>query len=60
MTHSSRLISLRKSRPVRISLAPSEYMSAVSKNVNPASTALRTMGSAACSSSAQERSGSVP
>jgi hypothetical protein len=51
---------LRESRPVRISLAPSEYMSAVSKKMNPASTALRTMGSAACSSSAQERSGSLP
>jgi hypothetical protein len=46
-TYSSRRAnSLPSSRPVMTSLAPSEYMSAVSKNVTPASTARRTIGSA--------------
>ena len=35
----------RSSRPVISSLTPSEYMSAVSKKVTPASTARRTIGS---------------
>jgi hypothetical protein len=59
-TISSRLKSLRSSRPVTASLSPDEYMSAVSKKVKPASAALFTIGSAACSSSAQLRSGSRP
>src|SRR5262245_46859475 len=42
------------------SLAPSEYMSAVSKKVTPESTALRTIGSAASSRSAQARSVGSP
>ena len=38
------------------SLAPCEYMSAVSKKVTPPSTARRTIGSAAASSRTQSRS----
>ena len=50
-TSSSRRSSFGSSRPVTTSLTPSEYMSAVSKNVMPPSTARRTIGSAAASSS---------
>ena len=55
-TYSSRMPkSFRSSRPVATSLPPSEYMSAVSKNVTPPSTARRTIGSAAASSSVHGR-----
>jgi hypothetical protein len=40
---------------VASSLAPSEYMSAVSKKITPASTALRTSGREASRSSTQSR-----
>ena len=56
MTDSSRLRNFPTSRPVARSLAPAEYVSAVSKNVTPPSTAARTMGSAASSSMTQGRS----
>ncbi len=53
-TYSSRREKIRLSRaPVIRSLAPSAYMSAVSKNVMPPSAARRTMGSAAASSRCQ-------
>ena len=42
------------------SLAPPEYVSAVSKKVTPPSTAARTIGSAASSSMTQARSLSFP
>jgi hypothetical protein len=42
------------------SLAPCEYTSAVSKKVTPASTARRTIGSAASSSSARGRTAGSP
>jgi hypothetical protein len=41
--------------PVTSSLAPSEYMSAVSKKMIPASTALRTSGRDASRSSTHSR-----
>ena len=44
---------LPSSRPVISSLAPPEYLSAVSKNRTPPSTAARTIGSAAASASTQ-------
>jgi hypothetical protein len=59
-TTSSRVSSLASRRPVAISLAPAEYVSAVSKNVTPPSTAARTIGSAAPSSSTHARSLSLP
>jgi hypothetical protein len=59
ITTSSRGISSRSSRPVTTSLEPFEYMSAVSKKVMPASTARRTIGSAAVSSSIHGRPGST-
>ena len=59
-TTSSRVRSLASRRPVAISLAPCEYVSAVSKNVMPPSTAARTIGSAACSSSTHGLSLSLP
>jgi hypothetical protein len=55
ITSSSRESSFGTRRPVTISLPPCEYMSAVSKNVTPPSTARRTIGSAAASSSIQGR-----
>jgi hypothetical protein len=60
ITSSSRLSSFRSRRPVATSLAPCEYMSAVSKKVNPPSTARRTIGSAAASSSIHGRPESSP
>jgi hypothetical protein len=48
------------SRPVISSLTPSEYTSAVSKKVMPASAARRTNGSAAVSSSAHGRTAGSP
>jgi hypothetical protein len=54
-TASSREISFRKRRPVTTSLAPSPYMSAVSKKVTPASIASLTIGSAPRSSRIQSR-----
>src|SRR5277367_5443456 len=59
-TTSSRERNLVSRRPVATSLAPFEYVSAVSKNVMPPSTAARTIGSAAASSSTQARSLSLP
>src|SRR5271154_1860750 len=60
MTASSRVSSLETSRPVATSLAPAEYVSAVSKKVIPPSTAACTIGSAASSSSTHRRSLSLP
>ncbi len=59
-TTSSRAMYFGSRRPVATSLAPPEYTSAVSKNVTPPSTARRTMGSAASSSSTHGRSESLP
>ena len=59
-TTSSREMNLRSSRPVATSLVPPEYTSAVSKNVTPPSTAMRTIGSAAASSRTHGRSESLP
>src|SRR3954447_3259202 len=50
MTSSSRLPNSRSARPVTSSLAPSEYMSAVSKKLIPASMARLKNGRAASSS----------
>ena len=60
ITASSRVRYFGTSRPVATSLAPPEYVSAVSKKVTPPSTAARTMGSAASSSMTQARSLSFP
>jgi hypothetical protein len=51
---------LASSRPLISSLMPSEYTSAVSKNVTPASTACRTIGSAASSGSIHAREVGLP
>src|SRR5438105_12621665 len=55
MTTSSRRASSRSARPVTSSLAPFEYMSAVSKKLMPASIARTKNGRAASSSRTQER-----
>jgi ribosomal protein S20 len=54
-TTSSMFASSRSARPVTSSLTPSEYMSAVSKKLIPASTAARKKGRAAASSSTHGR-----
>jgi hypothetical protein len=59
-TASSRVSNLPIRRPVATSLAPAEYVSAVSKKVTPPSTAARTIGSAASSSSTHALSLSLP
>ena len=59
-TISSRFAYSRIARPVTSSLAPSEYMSAVSKKLMPASTALRKKGFAAGSSSTHGRHLELP
>ena len=50
----------RSARPVTSSLTPSEYMSAVSKKLMPASTAVLKKGFAASSVSTQGRHEGVP
>ena len=50
----------RSARPVTSSLTPSEYMSAVSKKLMPASSARRKNGCAALSSSTHGRQEGVP
>ena len=55
ITISSRFAYSLSSRPVTTSLSPSEYMSAVSKKLMPASSARRKNGAAADSSSTQGR-----
>jgi hypothetical protein len=60
-TYSSREAkSLRSRRPVTTSLRPPLYTSAVSKKTTPPSTARRTIGSAAGSSSDQGRLSCLP
>ena len=59
-TTSSRSAYSRSHRPVTSSLAPSEYMSAVSKKLTPASTASRKNGSAPSASSTQGRQSGEP
>ena len=59
-THSSRWANSLSARPVTSSLAPSEYMSAVSKKLMPASTALRKKGREAASSSTHGRQAGLP
>src|SRR5437588_11404997 len=59
-TASSRPRYFPTSRPVATSLAPFEYVSAVSKKFTPPSTAARTMVSAAFSSTTHGRSLSFP
>src|SRR5437588_8054502 len=59
-TTSSRPRYLPTRRPVATSLAPFEYVSAVSKKFTPPSTAARTIGSAASSSITHGRSLSLP
>jgi len=51
---------LASSRPVISSVSPSEYTSAVSKNITPASTARATIGSAASSGRCHARSAVLP
>src|SRR5437016_2517409 len=60
MTTSSRRASSRSARPVTSSLAPLEYISAVSKKLIPASRARTKNGRAASSSSTHERHLLVP
>ena len=60
ITISSRTAYSRSRRPVTTSLSPSEYMSAVSKKLMPASTARRKNGLAAASSSTQGRHDGEP
>jgi hypothetical protein len=59
-TSSSRESSGGRSRPTTTSLCPSEYPSAVSKKVMPASTAARTIGAARASSSTHGRHSLLP
>ena len=59
-TISSRLRNFGRMRPVATSLAPCEYVSAVSKKVTPPSTADFTIGSAAASSRTHGRSLLLP
>ena len=59
-TASSRAMYLASRRPVTSSLAPSEYASAVSKNVMPPSTAARTNCPASGSSSTHGRHSELP
>ena len=60
MTISSREAASASTRPVTTSLAPAEYVSAVSKKLMPPSTAALMIGSAASSSSAHARSRWAP
>jgi hypothetical protein len=60
ITSSSRRAIARSARPVTSSLTPSEYMSAVSKKLMPASIARVKNGCAAASSSTHGRQSGLP
>jgi hypothetical protein len=60
ITASSRRQNSRTNFPVSSSETPAEYMSAVSKKLIPASTAARTSGRAAASSSTHGRHWAEP
>ena len=59
-THSFSRANSLSARPVTSSLAPSEYMSAVSKKLMPLSTARRKNGREAASSRTQGRQAGLP
>ena len=60
MTTCSRVVKSRSARPRISSLAPREYMSAVSKKLMPASSARRTKGRLASSVSTHGRQSADP